>query len=132
MKRLFYVMFLLTLLLISCAPVRSIALGAINAVGRADDNTTVALYEKGIEVIPVGQKDSVVLSVLGETLEVNDSRCEAVEKSDTGLLTTSCFLETITAPTTISLTGTKRGVFLSWLENGELVRRFLIVSEINQ
>jgi hypothetical protein len=132
MKKVLYIITLLSVFLAACAPIRSVALGAINAAGRADDGTTVAIYEQGIEVIPVGQKDNVVLSVLGETLQVNDSRCQAVETNEAGLQTTSCFLNTLTSYEVVNVSGTKQSAFLSWLQDGEVVRRFLIVSEINK
>jgi hypothetical protein len=132
MKKFFVVIVLLVLFLSACMPIKEIALDTINAVGRNSDGSRVTLVLGGnVEITAANQMDIAVLSVLGETLVVSDERCQEPETDETGLLTTSCFLDTVALGTTVNVTGTKRSAFLSWLVKDEVARRFIVVSEIN-
>lgn len=133
MKKFLLMIVLLALGLSGCInAVREIALDTINAVGRGDDGSSVTLVLGGnVEVTAAKQMDLAVLTVWGDALAINDERCQEAETDETGLLTTSCFLDTVALGTTVNVTGTRRGALLSWVVKGEVARKFIVVSEIN-
>lgn len=105
-------------LLNGCIPT---ALGVLNAVGRATDGTTVSIYQNGIEFMPVGTKQDVVLSIIGQPVIENDEHC--VAKAD-GVV---CIVDVISETTVFNVTGTNLAVWASWIQDGELIARFQIV-----
>jgi hypothetical protein len=99
------------------------ALGLINQIGRAEDGTTVAIYENGIEFLPVGTKEDLVLAIIGEPVLEDDFNCEA--QAD-GVI---CKVSEVSSSVVFNVTGENLAVWASWIENGEAVARFKIVGE---
>jgi hypothetical protein len=99
------------------------ATGLINQIGRADDGTSIVIYENGVEFLPVGIKDDVVLAIIGEPVVENDDNCTS--ELD-GVI---CKIEQASSSVYLNVSGNNLAVWASWLENGELIARFKIVGQ---
>lgn len=136
MKRLSLILsiVLLSFTLTACPAIKTTALEVVNAVGRVSDGTELKLTPTGITFTPVGSKMSVVIAVIGEQLATSDSRCQIESEpyqTDNGVPQYEgfCDLGTLEAETVIALTGVNRATQASWLEEGELFAKYLVVTE---
>lgn len=130
----------LALALVSCTPAANLALGAVNAVGRSDDGTSLLVTTNGIAFQPVGLKESVVLSVVADKyvdearqelayFELQDSRCVRRDTKPEEDHRYVCKLGSLDADTFVLIKGVNRDALISWLQDGELAARFIVARE---